>query len=86
MFKPIPFKHRRGIIVGYIVYYQTLEKLGIEADLEYHIPDPERTIREIHLTGLELQVNYSLAVAGYTSKGTGPQSSRTVISTGAYSK
>ena len=83
-FKSIPFEHRRGIIIGYIIYYQTSDKFGVEPSLEYDVPDPRGTIREAHLRGLELKTNYSVEVAGYTSKGIGLRSKTVFASTGDF--
>ena len=67
-----------------MIFYQTIDKFGIEPSLEYDVPDPSGIIRETHLFGLELQTNYSIEVAGYTSKGIGPSSKMIVVSTGAF--
>ena len=87
---PLPFQN--GIIIGYSILYQLTSKVANSSDenVKFYNTSTDLSLkpppRMIELTGLELKSNYSLRIAGITSKGIGIYSLCYQGETGDFSK
>ena len=87
---PIPKYHERGIILGYMIYYQEVNETGPLWPLQVVKVKVESTSSELpeqyELRELNLTSNYSISLAGYTSIGVGVKSDVIFGMTGTFSK
>ena len=90
--KEIPPPSQNGIIIGYSILYQETSVVANSSDGGVYfynistnlklVPPPE----SLEITNLELKTNYTVKIAGITSKGIGVYSGPFDAETGDYSE